>query len=416
MEGVSWGNSGRNITKFHQVSQGHLVQLKSGFDRKRNRPMAFIYYVTQVQFEFGAVKLLKQECERVGITRPLVVTDPGVKAAGVLQKALDALPGMPLAVFDQTPSNPTEAAVRAAVQIYKDNGCDGLIAVGGGSAIDCAKGVAIAATHEGPLTHYATIEGGSPRITDKVAPLIAVPTTSGTGSEVARGAIIIVDDHRKLGFHSWHLVPKSAICDPELTLGLPPKLTAATGMDAIAHCMETFMAPAFNPPADGIALDGLERGWASIERATRDGQDRDARFNLMSASMQGAMAFQKGLGCVHSLSHSLGGVDPRLHHGTLNAMFLPAVVRFNAPAESIRKERRLERMAHAMGLPSAGDIPEAIKDMNARLGLPSGLAAMGVQRDWFDRIIKGALADHCHKTNPRIASPQDYEEILAASL
>ncbi len=378
--------------------------------------MAFIYYVTQIQFDFGAVKLLKQECERVGITRPLIVTDPGVKAAGVLQKALDALPGMQVAVFDQTPSNPTEAAVRAAAQAYKDHGCDGLIAVGGGSAIDCAKGVAIAATHEGPLTRYATIEGGSGLITERAAPLIAVPTTSGTGSEVARGAIIIVDDHRKLGFHSWHLVPKTAICDPELTFGLPPKLTAATGMDAIAHCMETFMSAAVNPPADGIALDGLERGWAHIERATRDGSDREARFNLMSASMQGAMAFQKGLGCVHSLSHSLGGVDPRLHHGTLNAMFLPAVVRFNAQAESVQKDRRLERMAHAMGLSSAGDIAEAIRDMNARLALPTGLAAMGVQRDWFDQIIKGALADHCHKTNPRIASAPEYEEMLAASL
>src|SRR4029079_6554951 len=231
----------------------------------------------------------------------------------------------------------------------------------------------IAATHEGPLTTYATIEGGSLKITEKVAPLIAVPTTSGTGSEVARGAIIIVDDHRKLGFHSWHLVPRTAICDPELTLGLPAKLTAATGMDAIAHCMETFMASAFNPPADGIALDGLERGWGHIERATSDGSDREARLNLMSASMQGAMAFQKGLGCVHSLSHSLGGVDPRLHHGTLNAMFLPAVVRFNAQAESVIKDRRLERMAHAMGLQSASDIPEAIRDMNARLGLPAGL-------------------------------------------
>ena len=172
--------------------------------------MALIYYVTQIQFEFGAVRLLKSECERVGISRPLIVTDQGVKAAGV-QKALDALPGMRVAVFDQTPSNPTEAAVRAAVEAYRAGGCDGLIAVGGGSAIDCAKGVAIAATHEGPLTHYATIEGGSPRITDKVAPIIAVPTTSGTGSEVARGAILIVDDHRKLGFHSWNLVPRAAI-------------------------------------------------------------------------------------------------------------------------------------------------------------------------------------------------------------
>lgn len=378
--------------------------------------MAFINYVTQIQFDFGAVRLLRQECERVGITRPLIVTDQGVKAAGVLQKALDALGGMPHAVFDQTPSNPTEAAVRAAAAIYQEQRCDGLIAVGGGSAIDCAKGVAIAATHEGPLSHYATIEGGSPRISERVAPLIAVPTTSGTGSEVARGAIIIVDDHRKLGFHSWHLVPRAAICDPELTYGLPAMLTAATGMDAIAHCMETFMAAAFNPPADGIALDGLTRGWAHIERATRNGQDAEARRQLMSASMQGAMAFQKGLGCVHSLSHSLGGVNPRLHHGTLNAMFLPAVVRFNAEAESVRAEQRLQRMAHAMGLDSGSDIPEAIRDMNARLGLPTGLAAMGVERAQFAAVISGALKDHCHGTNPRLASADDYEQMLATSL
>ncbi len=378
--------------------------------------MAFIYYVTQIQFDYGAIKLLKSECERVGITRPLIVTDAGVKAAGILQKALDNLPGMPVAVFDQTPSNPTEAAVRGGVAAFRAGQCDGLIAVGGGSAIDCAKGIAIAATHEGPLKTYATIEGGSPKITDRAVPLIAVPTTSGTGSEVARGAIIIVDDHRKLGFHSWHLVPKTAICDPELTLGLPARLTAATGMDAVAHCMETFMAPAFNPPADGIALDGLARAWAHIERATRDGSDREARFNLMSASMQGAMAFQKGLGCVHSLSHSLGGVDPRLHHGTLNAMFLPAVVRYNAAAESIQKENRMTRMAQAMGLASGSDIPEAIKDMNARLSLPTGLAAMNVAPTQFDHIIQGALADHCHKTGPRIASADDYRLMLEAAL
>ncbi|MDA7417949.1 iron-containing alcohol dehydrogenase [Xenophilus arseniciresistens] len=378
--------------------------------------MALINYLTQIQFDFGAVRLLESECARIGITRPLVVTDAGVRAVGILQKALDALGTLPVTVFDQTPSNPTEAAVRAAVELYRSGQCDGLIAVGGGSAIDCAKGVAIAATHEGPLKTYATIEGGSPKITDKVAPLIAVPTTSGTGSEVARGAIVIVDDHRKLGFHSWFLMPKAAICDPELTLGLPPRLTAATGMDAIAHCMETFMAPAFNPPADGIALDGLERAWAHIERATQNGSDRDARLNLMSASMQGAMAFQKGLGCVHSLSHSLGGVDPRLHHGTLNALFLPAVIRFNAGAESVQRELRLQRMARAMHLDQPGDIGEAIRDMNARLGLPRGLAEVGVTEDLFDKIIDGAMADHCHKTNPRLATREDYREMLAASM
>ncbi|MDO9235867.1 MAG: iron-containing alcohol dehydrogenase [Aquabacterium sp.] len=378
--------------------------------------MATILYLTQIQFEFGAIKLLASECERVGIRRPLLVTDAGVRAAGVLQKALDALTGWPVTVFDQTPSNPTEASVRAAHEIWQAHQCDGLIAVGGGSSIDLAKGLAIMATHPGPLKTYATIEGGSPKITAQAAPLIAVPTTAGTGSEVARGAIVIVDDGRKLGFHSWNLMPKAAICDPELTLGLPPALTAATGMDAIAHCMETFMAPAFNPPADGIALDGLERAWAHIERATRDGSDREARLNMMSASMQGAMAFQKGLGAVHSLSHSLGGVNPRLHHGTLNAMFLPEVIKFNASAPSIVKERRLDRMAHAMGLPSGEAIPQAIRDLNARLGLATGLEALGVQREWFDRIVSGAMLDHCHKTNPRVATEQEYLDLLEASM
>ena len=382
--------------------------------------MAFINYITQIQIDFGAVQLLRAECERTGMRKPLIVTDAGVRAAGVLDKALTALGDWPHAVFDQTPSNPTEAAVRAAVLVFRAHGCDGLIAVGGGSSIDLAKGLAIAATHEGPLKTYATIEGGSPKITDRVLSLIAVPTTAGTGSEVARGAILIVDDGRKLGFHSWHLMPKAALLDPDLTLGLPPLLTAATGMDAIAHCLETFMAPAVNPPADGIALDGLARGWGHVERATRDGQDREARWNMMSASMQGAMAFQKGLGCVHSLSHSLGGVNPRLHHGTLNAMFLPAVVRFNAAADSIQRESRLQRLAQAMGLPGCDakgtEVAEAIRAMNARLGLPSGLGAMGVTEDVFERVIDGAMADHCHKTNPRIATRDDYRALLADSL
>ena len=378
--------------------------------------MAQILYVTNILIDFGVLSQLRAECERCGIHKPLVVTDAGIRQAGLVDKALAALGDAHVPVFDQTPSNPTEAAVRAAAEMYRLQGCDGLIALGGGSAIDCAKGVAIAATHPGPLKTYATIEGGSPKITASVPPLIAVPTTAGTGSEVARGAIVIVDDGRKLGFHSWHLVPRTALMDPELTLGLPPALTAATGMDAIAHCMETFMAAAFNPPADGIALDGLARGWAHIERATRNGQDRDARLQMMSASMQGAMAFQKGLGCVHSLSHSLGGVNPRLHHGTLNAVFLPAVVAFNASAPTVQAERRLERMAQAMGLASGSDIGPAIADMNARLGLPSGLGAMGVTESIFDRIIDGAVADHCHKTNPRLASRDEYRDMLQSSL
>lgn len=378
--------------------------------------MAQILYLTRIELEFGASRLLPAECERIGIRRPLVITDAGVRAAGVLDEALAAFAVKP-PVFDQTPPNPTEAAVRLAVQVAHDAGCDGLIAVGGGSSIDLAKGVAIAATHEGPLKRWATIEGGAGDITSRVLPLIAVPTTAGTGSEVARGAILIVDDGRKLGFHNWELLPKAAICDPALTLKLPPALTAATGMDAIAHCIETFLAPAFNPPADGIALEGLRRGWGAIERATRDGSDRDARLDMMCASVHGALAFQKGLGAVHSLSHALGGLNPRLHHGTLNAVFLPAVIRFNAAADSVRRERRIERLAQAMDLPGcdAGAVADAISAMNARLGLPAGLAAMGAGPELDEALIARALLDHCHKTNPRIASAEDYAALLAAS-
>lgn len=383
----------------------------------RHSTMALINYITQIQFDFGAVRLLAGECERFGIRRPLIVTDAGIRAAGLLDKVVDALgPQFTAPVFDATPPNPNEAAVRAAVNLYRANDCDGVIAAGGGSSIDLAKGVAVCATHEGPMSSFAVIEGGLARITAATAPVIAIPTTAGTGSEVGRGAILILDDGRKVGVISPHVVPKVAICDPELTFGLPPMLTAATGMDAIAHCLETFMAPAFNPPADGIALDGLWRAWRHIERATRDGSDRAARWNMMSASMQGALAFQKGLGCVHSLSHSLGGINPKLHHGTLNAIFLPAVIAFNSTASSMVEEDKLARIAQAMGLAAGDDVGDAIRRMTAALGLPRGLAELGVTRDLFPRIIAGALKDHSHKTNPRDASSDDYTAILEASM
>lgn len=187
-------------------------------------------------------------------------------------------------------------------------------------------------------------------------------------------------------------------------------------MDAIAHCLETFMSPAFNPPADGIALDGLRRGWANIERATFSPLDRDARLNMMSASLQGALAFQKGLGCVHSLSHSLGGIDPRLHHGTLNAVFLPAVIEFNTAAASVKREKCLPRMAEAMGISEPEKLPDAIREMNRKIGLPQGLSELGVARASFPEIIDRALSDHCHKTNPRLASNEDYRGLLEASM
>jgi alcohol dehydrogenase class IV len=379
--------------------------------------MALINYITQIQFDFGAISLLQSECERVGIKRPMLVTDAGVRAAGLVDRVLAQLKEpKSVQVYDQTPPNPHEAAVRDALAMYKQGKFDGMIALGGGSAMDLAKAVAVCAAHPGPLKDFIAVNGGTARITAATAPIIAIPTTSGTGSEVGRGAMLILDDGRKVGLLSPHIVPKSAICDPELTLDLPPLLTAATGMDAITHCCETFMSSALNFPAEGIALDGLWRGWRHIERATKTPHDREARFHMMSASTQGAMAFQKGLGAVHSLSHSLGGINPTLHHGTLNAMFLPAVILFNASEASMQKGKKLERLAETMGLPGPADVAPSIKALNQRLGLPSGLAAMGVTPEMFPKIIEGAMADHCHKTNPRTPTADDYAALLKQSM
>ena len=376
--------------------------------------MALIHYLTQIQFDFGAVRLLPDECARIGIRRPLVVTDRGVVAAGVAEQALAPIAGrLQHALFDETPGNPTEAAVLKALAQYRSHGADGLIAVGGGSSMDLAKAVAILATHPGPLTQYATIEGGSPKITAAAAPLIAIPTTSGTGSEVARGAIIVLTDGRKVGFHSWNLMPKAAICDPELTLGLPAGLTAATGMDAVAHCIETFLSAAFNPPAEGIALDGLERAMKWIRVAVADGGNREARRQMMSASMQGALAFQKGLGAVHSLSHALGSYPAAtLHHGTLNAVVLPAVLRFNATAVSVVADGKYARMARAMGLEADAPADRFIAGLNREIGIAGGLGEMGVPKSFFDEAIAKALKDHCHATNPRIATAEEYRSML----
>ncbi len=375
--------------------------------------MATITYLTTIQFDFGIVSTAGTECTRLGIARPLVVTDTGIRASGLLDRLVASLgASVEHAIYDGTPPNPTESAVLNALQAYRAHKADGIVAIGGGSSLDLGKAVALLATHDGPLAQYAAVEGGAARITAAVAPLIAVPTTAGTGSEVGRGSVIVLEDGRKLGFLSPHLLPKVALCDPELTLGLPSGLTAATGMDAMAHCIETFLSPLVNPPAEAIALDGLTRASAHIERATRDGQDRDARWNMMMAAMEGAMAFQKGLGAVHALSHPLGALPGlKLHHGTLNAVLLPAVLRFNAPAVG----EKMQRLAATMGLAAGTDVAQAIAGLNARLGLPDGLRAMGVPKSALAGIAEAAPKDHCHATNPRKPSVADYLEILDAS-
>ncbi len=373
--------------------------------------MSLISYMTRTHFADGiAEDAVKAECLGLSINRPLVVTDKGVVAAGLLDRMVEAFSDeTPVSVFGRTPQNPTERACVAGLQVYRDNKCDGLVALGGGSSIDLAKAIGVLASHGGELLTYMAVEGGQARIRDIIPPLIAIPTTAGTGSEVGRNAVIAFDDGRKLTMVSPYLVPKAAICDPTLTLSLPAHLTAATGMDAITHCVETYIAMAYNPPADGIAIEGLRRAAANIREATANGSNLDARREMMAAALNGALAFQKGLGGANSMSHALGGLRGHtLHHGMLNAVLLPHVIRFNAPAVG----HRYATVNAAMGLDARADTAAAVSDLTADLGLPTKLSELGISLSDIEVAAPLAEKDHTNPTNPRKAGASDYRELL----
>ncbi len=370
--------------------------------------MSTILYLSNIEFGAGAISTLPDALSVLGVRLPFLISDRGLAATGLLDQVAALLPADGSRFLD-VPANPTEDAVLAGVAAYRKSGCDGIVAVGGGSPIDLAKGVALLATHEPPLSQYAAILGGIARIRPSLVPVIAIPTTAGTGAEVGRAALLTLSDGRKLGFISPNLIPKRVICDPELTLGLPRALTAATGLDAMSHCIETLFSPRYNPPAESIALDGAGRIWRYLERACADGRDLAARTEMLMAALEGGLAFQKGLGAVHSLSHALGATSRlKLHHGTLNAILMPTVVRFNAPVVG----EKIDRLRGAMGLPANADLADELDGLNRRLGVPPNLGALGVTPELFPHVVEQALLDHSHATNPRPVTAEDYTAIL----
>ena len=368
-------------------------------------------YFNRPYFENGAIKKISEVLKAQEIKNPLICTDPGLSSIGMTDRIRNLISNeFSSSFYEETPANPTEKAVDEALELYKANDCDGVIGFGGGSSIDLAKAVALMANHKGNLIDYSVNEGGYEKITETM-PMIAIPTTSGTGSEVSVGSLITMNDGRKLIFASPHLIPNAAICDPELTIGLPPVLTAGSGMDALTHCIEAILSPINDPPAEAVGIDGIEKiiKEESLIKACKDGQDKEARWNMMMASTEGAMAFSKGLGAVHSMSHALGAnQELRLHHGTLNAVILPSVLRFNKEHVG----NKYSRIARAMGKNESIDLANEIEKLNEEIGIPSNLAEMGVSEDMIPKLVAHAITDPSNLTTPRLPSQEEWEKLF----
>lgn len=374
--------------------------------------MAQMNYLTACTFDFGALAQLPKVLKGLGVARPFVVTDPGLKANGLLDTLLAALSEPPAGVYSDTPGNPTEAAAAKAAADYRASGADGIVALGGGSSMDLAKAVGLMVTHEAPYEKYGGTQRGA-RFVNAIPPLVAVPTTAGTGSEVSVGFVLILDNGRKETFVSPHFIPKAAICDPELTLGLPPQLTAATGMDAMTHCIEAVLSVVVHPPAEAIGLDGAERAWKWLPVAVADGSNRQARWEMMMASYQGALAFVKGLGVVHSVSHALGRVSElRLHHGTLNAVILPHSLAMIAG----HADEKFARIRRALGLPANADLAAEIAGFNKRIGLPPSLSAMGVTEAHWPSAREYAISDIATAANAIPFDGEKFDELFKRAL
>jgi alcohol dehydrogenase class IV len=370
-------------------------------------------FPTKIVFGNGAVSTLADHVRAAGGRRALLVCDAGVVKAEIAERVRRVLEagGVAVSVFDKVDPNPVEENVMSGVAAYRAHQADVVVAVGGGSPLDVGKLVALKTTHERPLAEYDDAIGGDAHIGPNIPPIITVPTTAGTGSEVGRsGVVMLKATGRKTVIFSPYLMPKTAVLDPELTVSMPPRITAATGFDALTHCIEAYLALGDHPMADGIALMGIELVAKNLPRAVEAGADLVARGAMMKAAMMGAVAFQKGLGVCHSLAHPLSS-EKRLHHGLANALCLPAVIDFNNTAVP----ERVERVRRLLDL-TATSASNALRALREKVGLPSGLAAEGITKADIPKLADKAIEDACHRMNPRPCTRDDMAKLYELSL
>jgi alcohol dehydrogenase class IV len=379
-------------------------------------PTANWSYPTAVRFGPGRIKELAEACRAAGIQRPLLVTDAGLAKLPITEKALGLLKeaGLPVALFSDVQSNPLESNVEAGIAVFRAGGHDGVVAFGGGSGLDTGKVIAFMAGQTRPLWDFEDIGDWWTRADpDKIAPVVAVPTTAGTGSEVGRAGVVTQESThtKKVIFHP-KMMPRVVICDPELTVGMPPSITAGTGMDALAHCLEAYCAPSYHPMAEGIAVEGMRLIFENLPKAAANGNDVEARAHMMSAAAMGAAAFQKGLGAIHALSHPVGALY-NTHHGTTNGVFMPYVLVFNRPAI----EAKIERLAGYLGIPGGFDgFLQAVLDLRKKTGVPHDLKGLGVDGKDIDTIVEMSLVDPTAGGNPVPLTKEGSRKIFEAAV
>ncbi len=375
-------------------------------------------FPTQIRFGVGAVELLPELAKSV-MKRPLLLTDSGLARTPVFPRIREifAKAGMQVSVFDAVEGNPTVKDVDGALAVYREGGCDGVVGVGGGSPLDVAKAVVLMASHSGSIFEYDDALDGWKKVRSDVPPVISVPTTAGTGSEVGRSTVITnTQIEKKVVVFSPYLMPRFAVIDPELAVGLPPAVTAATGMDALTHNVEAFLATGYHPLCDGVALEGIRQVSLYLRRAVENGQDLEARAGMAMASLMGAVAFQKGLGATHSLAHPLSAVC-HLHHGLANGILVARVMEWNADVS----RDRLARIGSVVG--GAGTDAELargalrfVRELAQVIGIPARLGAVGVEASHVDHLADLAFEDSCHRSNPKPCTRDDFKTLYSQAL